>query len=179
MGRVKYCTKGSRHKYDRGYCTQCGIPERSTWPRLIYEFWQKVNKTKDCWLWTGSMQNSGYGNMQPPGKATNDHKTLFPHRFSLMLQGILVPPGAKVCHRCDVPLCVRPTHLFVGTQRDNIQDMVRKGRKAGTALTPTKVREIRKMSSQGLPNHKIASRMRVSELAIYRVVTGRSWKAVK
>ena len=87
----------------------------------IEKFYQKVNKTDTCWLWTGG-QAGGYG------VTSIGSKTYFAHRASVILHGGTIPPKMCVCHKCDVPLCVRPDHLFIGTHKENTHDAIRKGR---------------------------------------------------
>lgn len=99
-----------------------------------------------CWLWTGSRVNDNYG------CANIDYKQLLAHRLAFELFVGPIPPGKYVCHICDVPLCVNPAHLFLGDQKDNLEDMTAKGRRAtGEAVASWKGRRhtpetIRKMS---------------------------------
>lgn len=74
-----------------------------------------------CWMWTGTVSN-GYGAIKDRGK------TLKASRVSWELHRGPIPNGLFVCHACDVPLCVNPNHLFLGTCQDNIDDRTRKGR---------------------------------------------------
>jgi hypothetical protein len=85
------------------------------------DFWCYVQKTETCWLWTGP-RTRYYGNFCIGGKV------VLAHRFSYELN-IGSAIGFCVCHRCDVPLCVRPDHLFKGTQADNLRDCISKGRR--------------------------------------------------
>ena len=79
-----------------------------------------------CWIWTGAC-NGKYGLIwKPPGFT-------MAHRIAYELYKGQIPAGMYVCHLCDVPLCVNPDHLFLGTQIDNMRDMIRKGRKRITA----------------------------------------------
>lgn len=75
-----------------------------------------------CWLWTGSTTTDGYGSLRFDGKWS------MAHRLAYALEKGEIPVGMLVCHKCDVPLCCNPDHLFAGTHKDNIQDCVRKGR---------------------------------------------------
>lgn len=89
--------------------------------KYVELFWEKVDKSGDCWLWTGATNKKGYG------AAWDGKRTQKAHRVSYMLaHGEM--PELCVLHRCDVPNCVRPDHLFLGTRIDNNHDMVRKGR---------------------------------------------------
>lgn len=86
-------------------------------------FWEKVNKTNDCWLWTGCVGEWDYGQLWLDGKMR-----LATH-FSWKLVHGSVPPKDKILmHSCDVPRCVNPAHLSLGTLKENSQDMLRKGR---------------------------------------------------
>ncbi len=87
-------------------------------------FWEKVDKSGDCWLWTASRQEAGYGRFV----VTKGSSPVGAHRLSYELEVGPIPDGLQVLHRCDNPACVRPSHLFVGTQADNIEDMHAKGR---------------------------------------------------
>ena len=76
-------------------------------------------------MWKGCVSKSGYGTIR---KENNSFKTLRTHRLSWELTYGKIPENKLVCHKCDVKLCVNPEHLFVGTSKDNTQDMIRKGR---------------------------------------------------
>ncbi len=92
-------------------------------------FWDCVKKTRGCWLWT-MRPRTGYG------RAFYNGKTIPAHRASWELHHGPIPVGMKVLHACDNRLCVRPSHLFLGTSRDNTHDMMKKGR-ASWQLDPT------------------------------------------
>lgn len=87
------------------------------------KFWGRVKKQRNgCWLWCGPVRPDGYG------FTNRDGKNQSVHRISYELHFGVIPTGLLVCHHCDVPRCVNPNHLFLGTNRDNMQDASKKGR---------------------------------------------------
>lgn len=78
-----------------------------------------------CWIWTGPLRAGGYGAIREGGRGS---RTLGAHRVMYELTQGPIPIGLVVCHRCDVPQCVNPAHLFVGRVKDNVEDMHAKGR---------------------------------------------------
>src|SRR3974390_1246612 len=92
---------------------------------LADRFWTKVQKTNNCWLWTGATDLNGYGVIH----TGNGCKLLkFAHRIAWQLTNCPIPDRLHVLHHCDVPLCCNPKHLFPGTQTDNMFDRDAKGR---------------------------------------------------
>ena len=91
--------------------------------------WQeRLAKEPDgCWLWTGSVNNDGYGQIR------HDGRTQRVHRLAWEEVNGPIPAGMAVCHSCDVPACCNPAHLFLGTQLDNVTDMRTKGRFKGSS----------------------------------------------
>lgn len=88
-------------------------------------FWAKVEKTDGCWIWSGATNKSGpfgYGQFRIPGNRVPAHRVAWE-----MIHGP-VPEGLWVLHDCDMPKCVNPSHLFLGTAKDNAADMIAKGR---------------------------------------------------
>lgn len=85
--------------------------------------WARTTKTEGCWLWDGSRNRDGYGTI-----GNGNTGSMLTHRAAWIVTNGPIPAGLNVCHSCDNPRCVRPDHLFLGTQYDNIQDCYAKGR---------------------------------------------------
>ena len=94
----------------------------------IQRFWSHVDISGECWTWTASRQWNGYG-VFVLGRPSTPRK-VSAHRFSWALHFGEIPVGLQVLHHCDNPPCVRPDHLFTGTNLDNRLDSVAKGRQA-------------------------------------------------
>ena len=132
-------------------------------------FWPLVDKSGTCWLWRGAQRGgrrNQYGNW----------RGLMAHRVSWeVANGQTVPTGKLVCHKCDVPLCVNPDHLFVGSAQENALDMVSKGRKR-TRLNWDVVRQIRGMHGQGIRQCEIYRALGLPQAAVSAVIRGESWR---
>lgn len=174
----------------RVYCSIACTPH-SRGPKGTREerFWARVQKTDGCWLWIGGRNKAGYGNFSPGGTAS----MIGAHRVSYELHYGPIPQGLHVLHRCDVPSCVRPDHLFLGTVADNVRDMYDKGRanrpttfdyvlrgeRAYSAkLTESSVRDIRQRRQEGESLGSLAQRYQVTVSAIHAVVHRKTWKHV-
>jgi hypothetical protein len=144
-------------------------------------FWDKVVKSDNsdgCWIWAGAYDfKDGYGFV------SFRKKMWFVHRVSWVLENGEIPEGLCVLHRCDVRLCVRPSHLFLGTRKDNNLDCTRKGRREQgefhhcAKLTAEQAEEIRKKYVPKIyPLRKLAEEYQVSIQSIHSIIKGETWK---
>lgn len=140
--------------------------------------WEKVSKTDGCWLYTGGKGRNGYGLFYIHDRTVPAHKVAFE------LCCGPVPDGLFVCHSCDTPSCVRPDHLFLGTPKQNSEDMVQKGRHKGqepgeghklSKLTEADVLLIR---SDPRGPSDLAAQFGVSAPTICDIRSRRSWRHI-
>jgi hypothetical protein len=152
---------------------------------LKERFDEKVGRGSGCWLWTAARDPNGYGRIN--GDRRN--RGVLAHRLSYQLYRGPIPPGMYVLHRCDNPSCVRPGHLFLGTQADNVADMNAKRRHWRFADAPEKaclavklswraVRTIRRRVAAGEVQRRLAREYGVSPATLCRIIKGKAWKDI-
>ena len=149
-------------------------------------FWEKIdhrnecfsNDSSKCWEWLGAKDKDGYGFIRHNGKNVRAHR--FMQRFLGvgMPLGVGVPGHTKVLHHCDNPSCVKPRHLFLGSNSDNQRDAARKGRHASTKITPDDVRYIRKACSLGFSQSDVAREFRLHPSSVCKIMSGARWSHV-
>ena len=137
-------------------------------------FFAKVNKTESCWLWTGTILLSGYGQFSLKNKGTRAH------RISWLLAGNTIPEGHLIRHKCRNRHCVNPEHLETGTSKENVADQIRDGtnkrpgeKSSHHKLTDDQVRAIRARASES--KHKLSEEFGVGYNQIYRILIRRNW----
>jgi len=140
---------------------------------LNERFWSKVDRQPGgCWLWRGAKNRAvnGYGIALIDGKIAYAHRASFEHFHGP------VPQGMCVCHTCDVPACVNPDHLFLGTRADNSRDMREKGKGPRTmTLTPAKALKIFRDRGNG---ETIAAKYGITRATVNKIRRGENWKHV-
>ena len=157
-------------------------------------FWAKVAKSEQCWEWTGALWGGGYGlvRVETVGWPA--------HRLSWFMAYGPIPSGLQVLHRCDNRRCVRPEHLFLGTQADNMRDMAAKGRNPiqrtpghlekmraavgprprgvnhrRSTLKPKDLERLRALRATGLSQQAIADQLGVHQTTVSRVLLGQTY----
>jgi hypothetical protein len=155
------------------------------------KFWSKVDKNapNGCWEWIGCRTGAGYGQIRISGEV-GQSKAVSVHVLSWEMANGLVPDGMDVLHHCDNPVCVRPEHLFLGTQHDNVQDMMQKGRyvlgvRLGNQgekhplhkLTEKQVLDIKKaLADNSCSTAELARKYGVAYMTVYSIKRGYNWK---
>lgn len=152
-------------------------------------FWSKVDKTGACWIWTAGCLTNGY----PYGlfRRTNKSKASMQlaHRVSWELAFGTIPAHMNVLHVCDNPKCVNPAHLFLGSQQDNVDDCMRKGRHKppkklkGSAnpmakLSEYEVRAIKKLTRSGEQHAEIGKLYGISAGYVGKIHREEIWSHV-
>lgn len=184
-------------------CETCGTPFQTRGDNLERRFcskrcirhdlvnWKsrflpKIQRDFECWEWQGKRGRHGYGRFKIKGKE------YFAHRLAYELEYGPVPEGMGVLHHCDNPPCCNPSHLFIGTQADNVSDMMNKerdleGREKAkrlgeqhhkARLTEVDVRAIREQRANGRICREIAADFGVTREAVQSIVDRRSWKHI-
>jgi hypothetical protein len=158
-------------------CPMVPSMEKPMRRHLKDRFWAKVDKRgkKDCWEWAASRDSLGYGRIR------SGSRILSAHRLSWELHKGPIPVGLSVLHRCDNPPCCNPVHLFLGSQQDNVSDMIMKGRRkvfrgienGNARLTENIVRAIRATME---PQRKIAKQFNICQSTVGKIKNRKIWR---
>ena len=170
-------TRKSLPIYCSAECIESVRLVRTRERRATY-FWTKVDMRgpTDCWPWKGYRDPNGYGR----------YGNIPAQRVAFELAKGSIPEGMSICHSCDNPPCVNPHHLWLGTQADNVTDMITKGRKAaipprhGEEINTAKLtseQAIEIFQSQELPR-ALAARFGITTTAVYLIQKGKNWAHV-
>lgn len=142
-----------------------------------------IKADNECWIWNASLRKAGGGFKY--GQFSFNGYPEWAHRVAYILFNGPIPEGAKVCHSCDNTLCVNPNHLFLGTQKDNIHDMMAKDRDAFTGernhnskMTKAKVLRARTLRKKGMSYASIGKILKVSISTIVDIIKNRTWSHV-
>ena len=154
------CEKPCLKKYARAFCSdEC-------------RFLSYVEKNDSCWIWKGALSKQGYGKLSFRG-----NKSAIASRVSYELCNGTIENSMLVCHSCDIPSCVNPKHLWLGTNQDNMTDMIEKGRQH-SKLTPKHIFELRKLWEKGYSHAKLQELYNVTSGTISSIINRRIWKHV-
>ena len=155
-----------------------GIETCSPNDTLEERFYRRIKEADPaiCWLWPGALAG-GHSEETRYGALTFHGKQLYAHRVSWELANGPIPHGMFVCHHCDNPRCVNPNHLFLGSARDNNNDMREKGRwtYGKNAVTRRHISAIRKRYASGERVESIAQAFALSVSGVRMIVYGHAW----
>lgn len=152
-------------------------------PSLTARFWANVFQPEEldaCWRWTGTDRGNGYGVIKAGGKLVSAHRVAY-----VIQHGAEPPEGRIVCHTCDHRWCVRGSHLYAGTPKENSDDMDRAGARVvicgeshpAAKLTADVVRLIR-LSAGRIPQRSLAQMYGVNRSTIAEIQQGKCWRHV-
>lgn len=143
-------------------------------------FWEKVDvrSENECWNWTGSVDGGNYGEFM-----ISTHNREKAHRYSWRLVHGDIPDKLYICHHCDNPLCVNPSHLFLGTSYDNTHDKLNKNRhkrlrgklNGMCKLQEQDIIDIREKHNNGVSYKKLGAEYGISMTQIGRIIKRESW----
>lgn len=132
-------------------------------------FWNKVDQSGDCWLWTAAPDTAGYGQFKFEGK------NIKAHRMSYYLTHGVWP---NICrHKCDNPPCVRPDHLVEGSHKDNSDDKFERDR-GWWDLTVEQVKNMRSREMTITVVYELAREFNTTEDIVKRALNGNSFKGL-
>lgn len=155
---------------------------------LETRFWEKIKKSDGCWEWQGVVNEKGYGVIN---KGRVGEGNVLAHRLSWELHNGVIPEGEGyhgicVLHKCDNPSCVNPDHLFLGTNQDNINDMVSKQRNRRgenqpmSKLTDAEVKEIRKLrNTETITYDELGKKYGICGSTVYNIVNRYTWRHIE
>ena len=126
-----------------------------------------------CWIFTGAILNNGYGKFRDFSM-----KSSLAHRATYNFFVGDIPNGMYVCHMCDIPSCVNPEHLFIGTPQENQDDCKSKNRqiKHTPKLDNTDINFIRLLLSYGVSQYIVSKQFGISQSMVSTINTGKAWK---
>jgi hypothetical protein len=166
--RMKYCSAACAH-----------ARKKFSMERFIEAFWAKVHKGERCWLWQGAKKHDGYGLINRHGKM------MLAHRFAWEQANGPIPAGKFALHHCDTPACVNPSHMYLGTKKDNAADMYARGRDGSSGeknihakLTEEQARKILTLKGS-ISGVKLAKEYDVYPGTIHAIWRRHTWKHIQ
>jgi hypothetical protein len=145
------------------------------------KFEEKIMRTPTCWAWRGAVNKNGYGGFYFEGRPQTASRVAYK-----LFVGV-IPDGMGVLHRCDNPLCIRPDHLFLGTDKDNAEDRHQKGRDGGIAITSAgesnvkaklTIEQVEEIRNSTIRTGILANHYLVHRTTIQRIRSGKGWSNV-
>lgn len=171
-----------------GYCRACGnrsVRGKRGFCSDACRFWSYVQKGPECWLWTGARHkatgkdgtvNDSYGQVYYKGRPRRAH--IVSWAISVGHLPDVSSGGLGICHKCDNPICVRPSHLFLGTQSDNMQDAASKGRlhvprPGRQKVNPQDIEIMRRRVAAGETHKAVAADFGIARTTLSEIISGK------
>lgn len=182
----KNCLSNQRkRKCNCNYCKKEFFPQKKGAGRfcsLKCRFLDKIEKTETCWIWKAGKNKNKWGKRY--GTFQMGEKLMLAHRVSYELFKGKIPKGKLVCHQCDNEVCVNPSHLWLGSYKDNMKDMVYKkrgnyvkgGKNPAAKLTEDEVEKIKELHIEGVMINDIAKTFGVTRHCIQHILNGKTWR---
>lgn len=165
-------------------CQHCGSTFLPSKPlkqhcsmQCVFNSSYSVDSESGCWEWTRCIGVGGYGFISCNGKRLRAHRWSYENSF-----GVTIEDELCVCHKCDNRKCVNPDHLFLGTRKENLQDMARKGRACKgedlhcSFLKEDEVLEIRRLAATGVRQRVIAEQFGIAQQTVSEIHLGLRWR---
>ena len=161
------------------------IKEQDKITKIKKDYEENIIRTDSCWSWKGMIRKDGYGVINGGGY---NNKMLL-HRVSWLIHYGEIPKGMYVCHKCDTHICSSPACLFLGTQKDNVVDMISKGRRRksylkgemnGEATISDKIAlEVKTLLKDGIKSVDICRKYNLSKSLVSKIKNNKTWKHIR
>ena len=188
--RLESIVKKNNKSYCNRKCADIGMEKNKLELLKSVKDRIKINTTIDgngCWIWNKYKNKKGYGQLATG--AFGRKRAFLAHRASYLVFKGKIPKDKLVCHTCDTPSCVAPIHLFVGTPKDNSQDMVKKNRSSrvsiaigeknkNSKITSLIALKIKKLLAEKVTCVEIAKNLRVNKNTVYSIKQNKTWKHI-
>ena len=181
----KFCSKKCRDENVKTYFKRNFIWDEATEEERtlhIRDYYEKnvIRNETGCWDWKKKCKTDKYVRMN----YCRNQPKLSAHIYSWIIHNGQIPPGMLVCHKCDNGRCTNPEHLFLGSHRENVNDMIAKyrhchGESHGCSkLTSEQVKQIKELCKSNVSSVKIAKEFNVSKTSVLRIKNSVTWKHV-
>lgn len=144
-------------------------------PDFRIRFWAYVRKTDKCWEWQGAILSTGYGQF------SHKKQRISAHRLAYILEYGQIPEGLLVCHKCNNRSCVRPSHLYAGTAKQNFADAIKAGairfgeRHHSSKIDWNQAATIRELAANGVSQRKIAKQFNIAQTSVGAIIRHETW----
>lgn len=171
---AEFCRKIDKRNPAKFCSSKCSAINNNTKDQSEFKsrFFSKFEKKESCWEWVGPYDIGGYGAFW------FNRKVKKAHRVSWEIHNGEIQKGMLVCHHCDNPKCVNPSHLFLGTHYDNNLDKAKKRRCAGNGIKNISLSTVREIRNSDLTERELAKKHNISAAFVSNIKTRKHYKWV-